>query len=305
MSKVLITGASGLIGTRLTEMLLQKGYEVAHLSRSKGLGLSSSEADEVPTFVWDVNAGTVDQAAFCDVDAVVHLAGAGVADQRWTEKRKREILESRTKSAALLAKGINGNQHVKVVVAASGIGYYGEGTHHVFTEADGQGRDFLAGVVDSWEKEVDKIPCKRIVKLRTGIVLSEKDGALKKMMTPVKFFAGAPLGSGDQYMSWIHIDDLCSMYIKSIEDEAMRGVYNATSLYAVTNTELTRAIARVLKRPLWLPNVPAFVLKALLGEMADMVLTGSQVSSKKIQQTGFQFQFPDLNQALENLVQKK
>ncbi|HEU5289059.1 MAG TPA: TIGR01777 family oxidoreductase [Cyclobacteriaceae bacterium] len=300
MSKILITGASGLIGTRLIEMLLQHGHEVVRLSRSKGL----LQERNVQSFVWDVSKGTVEEEAFHGVDAVVHLAGASVADQRWTEKRKREILESRTKSTALLAQFIERNPQVKVLISASGIGYYGEGTDHVFTEEDKQGSDFLALVVDAWEKKANKIPCKRIVKLRTGIVLSEKGGALKEMMAPIKFFVGAPLGTGRQYMSWIHIDDLCRMFIKAIEDETMNGVYNATGPYAVTNTELTTAIAKVLRRPLWLPNVPGFVLKILLGEMADMVLTGSQVSSKKIQQKGFQFQFSDLHQALENLLRK-
>ena len=295
MSKILITGASGLIGARLTEMLLLQGHQVVHLSRSKGVA-------NIPIFVWDVNAGTVDERAFHGVDAVIHLAGAGVAEKRWTEKRKREILESRTRSAALIAQVLEKNQNVKLVISASGIGFYGEGTDTIFTEGDPQGSDFLAGVVEAWEKEVDKIPCKRIVKLRTGIVLSEKDGALKEIMTPIRFFVGAPLGTGDQYMSWIHIDDLCRMFIKVIEDETMTGVYNATGPGAVTNAEMTRAIAKVLKRPLWLPNIPAFVLRIFLGEMAEIVLTGSQVSSKKIQQTGFQFQFPDLNQALENLL---
>src|SRR5690349_21762064 len=164
MSKVLITGASGLIGSRLTEMLLQQGYAVAHLSRSK-------EVDKVPTFVWDVNAGTVDAEAFHQVDAIIHLAGAGVADQRWTKKRKQIILASRTKSSALLVKSLEKNQNVQVVVSASAIGYYGAGGETEFTESDIPGSDFLAGVVDAWEKAVDKIPCKRIVKLRTGIVL--------------------------------------------------------------------------------------------------------------------------------------
>jgi uncharacterized protein (TIGR01777 family) len=298
MSKILITGASGLIGTRLTEMLLQQGHEVVHLSRSKGLA-------KVPTFVWDIDAGTVEEDAFRGVSAVIHLAGAGVADERWTEGRKREILDSRIKSAELLARCLKKSQHVHLVVSASGIGYYGAGTGDTeYSERDKSGNDFLARVVDEWEKAVDKIPVKRIVKLRTGIVLSEKDGALKKMMTPIQLFVGAPLGTGTQYMSWIHIDDLCRMYIKAIDDDTMNGVYNATGLAAVTNAEFTQAIARALKKPLWLPAVPAFVLKLALGEMAEMVLTGSKVSSEKIQQAGFQFLFPDLNQALENLLKK-
>jgi uncharacterized protein (TIGR01777 family) len=298
MRKILITGASGLIGTRLTEMLLQEGHEVAHLGRSKKNGL-------VPSFVWDVEKGLVDEEAFHGIDSIIHLAGAGVADKRWTENRKREILESRTKSTALLAKSLEKNQNIKVVVSASAIGYYGFlGGDVEFTEGDKLGTDFLAGVVDAWEKAVDKIQQKRIVKLRTGIVLSEKDGAMKKMMTPIQFGIGSPLGTGMQYISWIHIDDLCRMFSKAVEDDSMRGVYNATGPYAVTNAELTKAIASILRKPVWLPNVPAFVLKLVLGELAEIVLTGSKVSSKKIQQAGFQFQFPDLDQAIKNLLKK-
>jgi uncharacterized protein (TIGR01777 family) len=298
MSKILITGASGLIGTRLTEMLLQEGHEVAHLGRSKKNG-------QVPSFVWDVEKELVDDEAFRGVDSVVHLAGAGIADKRWTEKRKREILESRTKSTALLAKGLEKNQNVKAVVSASAIGFYGFNEGDIeFTEENKPGQDFLAGVVDAWERAIDKIQNKRIVKLRTGIVLSEKDGALKKMMTPIKFGVGAPLGTGTQYISWIHIDDLCRMFMKAIEENAMQGAYNATAPYAVTNEELTKAIAKTLKKPLWLPAVPEFILKIILGELSDAVLKGSKVSSRKIQQAGFQFQFPDLYQALESLLKK-
>lgn len=298
MSKILITGASGLIGTRLTEMLIQQGHEVSHLGRTKKGG-------KIPSFAWDVNAGVVDQEAFRQPDTIIHLAGTGVADQRWTKNRKREILESRTKSTALLARCVEKNQNIKTVISVSAIGYYGSGGSDTeFIEENKPGSDFLATVVNKWEKAVDKIQRARLVKLRTGIVLSEKGGALKKMMTPIQFGVGTPLGTGTQYMSWIHIDDLCRMFIKAIEDNNMSGVYNATGPYAVTNAELTKAIAMALKKPLWLPPVPAFVLKMMLGEMADIVLEGSKVSSKKIQQAGFQFQFPELNQALENLLKK-
>ena len=298
MSKILITGASGLIGKRLTELLTQQGHEVSHLGRTKRTG-------KIPSFVWDVDRGAMDEQAL-NVDAVVNLAGAGVADKRWTQKRKLEILESRTKSAALLARYLNQTQQVKTVVSASAIGYYGFGLDSVeLTVESKPGNDFLAQVVKAWESEVDKIQNNRSVKLRIGSVLSEKGGALKEMTTPIRWGVGAPLGSGKQYLSWIHIDDLCNMFIKAIEDNSLHGIYNASGPYAVTNKEFTRTIAQTLRKPLWLPPIPGFVLKVLVGEMADIVLNGSIVSSKKIQQTGYTFQFSSLEDALTNLLKPK
>lgn len=296
MSKILITGASGLIGTRLTEMLQQQGHHVSHLVRKPRAGA-------IPTFVWDVERGFIDEDALRDAEAVIHLAGAGIADKRWTEKRKQVILESRIQSTSLLARYLAKNSSVKVVVVASAVGYYG-GTlgSQEFVEENKPGDDFLARVVTAWEAEVDKIASQRVVKLRIGIVLSEKGGALKELMRPIRWGVGAPLGTGEQYMSWIHIDDLCRMFIKAVEDQAMSGPYNATGPYAVTNFELTRTIAKVLHKPLWLPAVPAFALKLVLGEMADMVLQGNAVSSAKIQRAGFTFNFPVLEEALRDLM---
>lgn len=295
--KILITGASGLIGTRLTELLAQHGHEVSHLGRRK-------KAGKIPSFVWDVDNGIIDEEALKDVDAVVHLAGAGVADTRWSEKRKREILDSRIKSTAVLASYLEKYPNVTTVVAASAIGYYGFGHETELTEESNSGVDFLAQVVKAWEEEIDNIENKRVVKLRIGIVLSEKGGALKEMTTPIRWYVGAPLGTGQQYISWIHLDDLCAMFIKAVEDTTMRGVYNATGPYAVKNNELTRAIATTIRKPLLLPAVPALVLNILVGEMAEIVLNGSIVSSKKIQQAGFIFQFPGLEEALNDLLSK-
>lgn len=295
MSKILITGASGLIGTRITELLVQRGHEVSHLGRRK-------KESKIPSFVWDVDNGTIDEVALKDVDAIIHLAGAGVADKRWSAKRKKEILESRIKSTALLARYLDKYPNVKIVVSASAIGYYGFGHETEFTEESKPGDDFLAQVVKAWEAEVDKIRNQRVVKLRIGIVLSEKGGALREMITPVRWCVGAPLGIGRQYMSWIHLDDLCRMFIKAIEDTSMHGAYNATGPYATTNYDLTRAIATTIRKPLLLPAVPAFVLRILVGEMAAIVLNGSIVSSKKIQQAGFTFQYASLEGALENLL---
>ncbi|HWA36004.1 MAG TPA: TIGR01777 family oxidoreductase, partial [Cyclobacteriaceae bacterium] len=229
---VLITGASGLVGSQLTKLLIRKGYKVSHLGRSK-------KSDGVPSFVWDVGKGTFDQTALQGVDVVVHLAGAGVAEKRWTPGRKLEILESRTKSSELLFRTLQSSQHaVKTVVSASAIGYYGSTlSAELFTEEDRPGDDFLAGVVDAWERSVDKISSLaiRVAKIRIGIVFAKEGGALEEMARPVRLFVGSPLGSGQQVVSWIHIDDLCNIFLKAIEDQSMSGAYNAVSPHPASN----------------------------------------------------------------------
>lgn len=298
---VLITGASGLVGTRLTTLLMQKGYQISHLSRS-------SSAGPIRTFLWDVNAGTIENGALDEVDTIIHLAGAGIADKRWSASRKKEILESRTKSTELLFQKLKQSKHnIKTFVSASAIGIYGEGgSERTFTEEDLPAHDFLAEVVRQWEDSVSQIESLgiRVVKIRIGILLSENGGALAEMVKPIKWGVGSPLGSGEQLMSWIHIDDACRIFIKGIEDESMKGVYNAVTPNPVSNKQLTKEIARVLNKPLWLPNVPGFVLKLVLGEMADLVLKGSKVSAGKIQDSNFDFQFLDLKEALEDLLKK-
>ncbi len=299
--RVLITGASGLIGSKLTEMLVAEGYQVVHLGRSKKEG-------KIPSFTWDVSRGVIEEEALKGVDAIIHLAGAGIADKPWTEKRKQEIRDSRTKSTRLLFDQLKkGNHTVKAFVSASAIGYYGfEGGETVFAEDSKPGSDFLASVVKDWEAEIDHIQELNIrtVKIRIGIVLSEQGGALKEMANPVRWGVGAPLGSGKQYMSWIHIDDLCRMFIYALKNDQLHGAYNGVGPSWVNNKELTQAIAKALKKPLWLPSVPGFVLKLMLGEMADLVLKGSKVSGEKIAQAGFTYQYPDLDEALINLLRK-
>jgi uncharacterized protein len=298
MNNILITGASGLIGTRLTEMLQQKGYHVTHLGRSKKSG-------GVKSFTWDVDQHQMDEGALQGIDTIIHLAGAGVADKRWTAKRKQEILESRTRSTQLLFDVLKkGNHQVTTVISASAIGYYGFMSSDELTEDSPAGMDYLANVTRQWEEEVNKIESLsiRVVKIRIGIVLSEKGGALKEMMLPIKLFVGSPLGSGNQYLSWIHIDDLCAMFCKAVDDKNMRGAYNGVGIHPITNRALTRAIAKVLNRPMLLPPIPGFVLKIIIGEMANIVLGGSKVSASKIQQAGFSFQFDSLDKALRDLL---
>lgn len=299
MSKVLITGASGLIGSRLTEILLNQTHQVVHLGRSARQG-------RVKSFVWDVDKQTMDAASLEGVDAIVHLAGAGVADKRWTAARKKEILDSRIQSTELLYKTLQQKKHsVKVLVAASAIGYYGFGLDDkLFTEDSPPGQDFLAQVTQQWEAQVSKIETLgiRVVKIRVGIVLSDKGGALVEMARPIRWGLGAPLGSGKQVMSWIHIDDLCELFAKAITDSKMTGVYNGVAPHPVNNKELTVAMAKTLKKPLWLPNVPAFVLQLLVGEMGVMVVNGSNVSANRVSETGFEFRYSKIESALSALM---
>ena len=298
-TSILITGASGLIGTRLTEILLKAGYRVVHLGRAQ-------KAGSIPCFVWNVEKGKMDLKSLEGVDAIIHLAGAGVAEKRWSRQRKREILESRTKSTALLFDALKKSSHkVKTVVSASAIGYYGcDLEQEVVTEEGKPGEDFLSKVVMAWEHAVDDIASLgiRVSKIRIGIVLSEKGGALKEMAAPIKWGVGSPLGTGKQVVSWIHLDDLCYMFLKVIEDTSMSGAYNGVSVQPVTNVIMTKSIAKILKCPLWLPSVPTFVLKLILGEMADIVVNGRNVSSEKIQRTGFKFRFSNLEDALRDLL---
>ena len=299
VKKILITGASGLIGSRLTEMLIEHGHHVAHLGRTKKEGA-------VKSYVWNIEENQVEAGALEDIDTIIHLAGAGVADKPWTKARKREILESRTHSTRLLFDTLtNGKHTVRSFISASAVGYYGfERNDEVFTENSPPGNDFLATVVKQWENEVDAIQTLgiRVVKIRVGIVLSEKAGVLKEIMKPVKFYIGAPLGSGDQYISWIHLDDLCNIFICAVENPVLRGPYNATAPAPVTNRQLTQTIARSLHKPLLFPAVPSFALKLFLGEMAGIVLNGSQVSSEKIRQAGFQFRFTTVGDAVNALT---
>ncbi|MBS1505132.1 MAG: TIGR01777 family oxidoreductase [Bacteroidetes bacterium] len=296
--KILITGASGLIGHRLTELLLEKGYGVVHLSRAKKPG-------RVETFAWNLEKRIIDVQALAGVDTIIHLAGAGIADKPWTVARKKEIIDSRVESTKLLFQTLKNNPHtVSSFISASAIGYYGtEDSERVFSENDSPGQDFLAEVTQRWEQEVDTINelGVRVTKFRIGIVLSEKGGALNEIVKPIRMGFGAALGSGRQYLSWIHLDDLCNLFLRAVEERAMSGHYNAVTDFC-TNKEFTQACARVLRKPIWLPPVPSMVLKIILGDRADLVLKGSKVSSAKIRQAGFHFQYETLESALRDLL---
>ena len=295
--KVLITGGTGLIGKRLTQMLLKQGYEVAFLSREK------SNIPSVQVFEWNIQKGYLDEGALDNLHFLVHLAGTNVGEGRWTEERKKSILESRTESIRLIARKLVEKQiKPAAFVSASGISYYGQDTGEARnTENTPAGNDFLSHVSFEWEKAADEIAALgvRTVKLRTGIVISKDGGAIPKMALPARFGVGAPLGSGKQWMSWIHLDDMCRLYIEALENGSWQGAYNAVASPPVTNEALTKAICKALNRPQWLPNVPAFALKLAFGEMAAVVLGGSYVVNERIaDETGFVYQYGDLGSAL-------
>jgi len=296
--RILITGASGLVGTHLTELLIRNGYEVWHLSRSK--------KGKHKTFVWNVDQGIVEDEAFEGVTTIIHLAGANVGEKRWTAKRKKEITDSRVQSTQLLIHKLRTLKHkVKNFISASAIGYYGFKTpEQVFSEASPVGSDFLARITKEWEDAAGGVTDIgiRLVTIRIGVVLSANEGALKPMSRTVRWFIGSPLGTGDQYVSWIHLDDLCQIFLKVIEDKRVSGPINAVAPSPVTNRQLTQAIAKALKRPLFMPAVPAFVVRLLFGEMADIVLEGSRVSNQKLIDTGFKFEYLTVNAAVENLL---
>ncbi|HLL96162.1 MAG TPA: TIGR01777 family oxidoreductase, partial [Spirosoma sp.] len=310
---VLITGGTGTIGRRLTELLQQQGYQVSLLSRHSNPAESRTGSSEmatpgVKTYQWDVKRGHLDPQAIQTADHIVHLAGAGIADERWTDARKNEILTSRTASTELLARALAGNPHnVKSFVASSAIGYYGGDTgDRPLTETSSGGSDFLAQVVRAWERSEDQVAAVgiRTVKFRIGVVLTMAGGALPKLAQPIRLGAGAPIGSGQQYISWIHLDDLCRLFIRAIADESWQGVYNAVAPSPATNEGLTRAIADALGRPLLLPNIPNFAIRLMFGELAITVTGGNYVLNKRIsEETDFQYQYGDLTNALKNLLQ--
>lgn len=296
--KVLITGGTGLIGKRLTQMLLEKGYEIAFLSRNK------ANIPSVQVFEWDIQKGYIEEGALDNLHFLVHLAGSNVGEGRWNEERKKSILESRTGSIRLIARKLKEKQIMPAAfVSASGISYYGQDTgDNINTENTPPGNDFLSDVSIEWEKAADEIAALgvRTVKLRTGIVISKDGGAIPKIALPARFGVGAPLGSGKQWLSWIHLDDMCRLYIEALENESWHGAYNAVATPPVTNEALTKAICKVLHRPQWFPNVPAFALKLVFGEMAAVILGGNYVMNERIEkETGFKYQFPDLESALK------
>jgi len=305
MHTVLITGGTGMVGTSLTQLLLSKGYQVIVLTRQPRV----SNVPNLTYAVWDIDKGYIDPSAIHNADTIVHLAGAGVADKRWSKKRKQEIVDSRVLSGALLVKYLTENSHqVKTLVAASAIGWYGPDTAQSlmngFVETGPVDVAYLGATCKSWEESVKPIEALgiRLVTLRIGIVLNKKGGALAEFIKPAQFGMATIFGNGKQMVSWIHHHDLCKMMIHGIETASIKGVYNAVSPDPISNKDLIIAITKKL-RGFYLPiPVPAFVLKIMLGEMSIEILKSAKVSSKKIQGAGFNFDYPTLHSALNDLL---
>lgn len=301
---VLISGGTGFIGRHLTHLLIANGYSVSVLSRSR-----KQNTADISYYQWDVEKQFIDEKAILNADYIVHLAGEGIADKRWTKARKEAILKSREESVRLIYNAlVQNNKKLDAFVSASGIGIYGAlNGPEICNENTPPALDFLGTTCQKWEAAADSIASLgiRTVKIRTGLVLGKNEGFLKKLLPVFKLGLGSALGSGKQYMPWIHIDDLCNIYLEALNNPSMTGAYNAAICDDTTNEIFSKTLAKTLGHSLWLPNVPAFVLKMVLGEMAQIILAGRRVSSVKIENIGFQFQYRSLEKAVRDCLPKQ
>jgi len=299
---VLITGATGLIGQEIVKQCHEQDINVHYLTTSKS---KLSKETNYKGFYWNPDANEIDHKCFEGVSAIINLVGASIS-KRWTSSYKKEILESRTKTAQLLQQTIKAhNYKVEHVISASAIGIYPSNLTNYYDETFSEVSDtFLGTVVKEWESAVDgfkTLGCK-VAKIRIGLVLAKNGGALPEIIKPMKLGAGAAFGSGEQWQSWIHIEDLAAFFVFSLQ-QRLEGVYNCVAPNAVTNEELTKTVANVLDKPLILPNIPKFAMKLALGDMHILLFESQRVCSLKTEATGFNFKFVNLKPALEDLLQ--
>ena len=299
--RVTVTGATGLIGSRLVAALHARGDEVVVLTRDPAR--AQERLAGVEAFAWNPEQEPAPTGVLSSSDGVVHLAGENVA-QRWTKQAKRRILASREIGTRNLVAGLAAADPLpRVLVSSSAVGYYGHHGDERLDESAPAGGDFLAGVVATWEREADAAAALgvRVVKLRTGVVLDSDGGALSKMLPPFKAGIGGPVAGGRQYMPWIHLDDVVGMIVAALDDDRWSGAVNATAPEPVTNAELSKALGRALHRPAIAP-IPALAIRALYGEMAEIVTEGQRVIPRRALELGYSFRHPDLEEALESAL---
>lgn len=308
MAVVLISGGTGLIGTRLSQMLSEKGHSVIILTRK----IKHTQKQYLQA-LWDPEKGTIDREVLQKADYIINLAGEGIAEKRWTEKRKKEIIESRVNSGRLIVKALREYPHqIKAVINASAIGWYGAdktgNPQTGFTEDAPPATGFLGTACTEWEKSIDPVADLgiRLCKIRVGLVMSTEGGALKEFVKPLRWGIATILGSGKQMQSWVHIDDVCRIFMYAIETSRLQGVYDAVAPRPVDHKSLILELAKNIKGSFYISAyVPSFVLKMMLGQLSEELLVSTTVSSEKIKSTGFQFVYPTIDAALKNLVQQK
>lgn len=297
--RILISGGTGFLGNNLKRLFAEKKYHVGILTRGM--------ATDADTFQWDIKNNFIDPGAFENSDTIINLAGASIAKGRWTAKRKKEIIDSRVKSTALIFDKLKSTTHrVKTFVSASAIGIYGDTGVQWVDENTSAANDFLGTTCTRWETEASRFSELgiRVVKVRVGIVLDKNGGALPELSRLVNYFIGSPLGAGTQFMSWIHVNDLSAIFLKAVQDESMKGSYNAVAPNPVTNKDFMRTLAKVMHRPLLPLPVPSFILKLILGEKSKIILDSQRASCKKLQGAGFNFQFEHVLEALRTIFQE-
>jgi uncharacterized protein (TIGR01777 family) len=300
---VLLTGGTGFVGKELTKLLINSGYTVSILSRSKRENTAT-----IFYYTWDIQKQTIEKEAVLNADYIIHLAGANIAEKPWTSKRKEEIINSRQQSAQLIYSVLKKNdKKLDAFVSASAVGIYGAvNGEEICTESTAVGEDFLGLTCQKWEAAADQFEKLgiRTVKVRTGLVLGKDDGFLNKLTPIFKWRLGSALGSGKQYMPWIHVEDLCAIYLAALKNPNMDGAYNAAISDSTTNADFSKTLAKVFGYKIWLPNVPGFLIKMVLGEMSKIVLTGRRVSSNKVEELGFQFKHTNLEDTLRKCLSK-
>lgn len=303
MKNILITGASGITGQRLSTLLTHKKYTIKHLSSNY-----TFKSNKYPTYYWNTFNKIIDINAFHDIDIIIHLAGTPINEKRWNKDQKNKILTSRINGTKLIFESIQKiNKLPNLFIAASGINYYGYNNIQIpIEEHYPPGQDFLSQVTKLWELNVQNITNLgiRVVQFRTGIILDKNSQILKMLNKIINFYLGAPLGSGKQLISWIHLHDLCNLYIHAIENKNFNGIYNAVAPEQITNEEFITQLACFLNKPILLPNIPNFIIKLLYGEMSNLILHGNQISIEKLLQTNFCFKYPTLVKAFTEIYSK-